>query len=250
MNSTNNDKKEWFNEWFDSPYYHILYENRDNNEAKIFIKNLADYFGFKKGEKVLDLACGKGRHSVNLNKLGLDVIGLDLSGHNIAFAKQFENRSLHFFKHDMREPYDVCCFEYVLNLFTSFGYFDTSEENEKAVIAAEMALKPGGHFLIDFLNPYKVIHHLIPEEIKTAGGIGFHLKRYVKDGYIIKDIRFEDKGRQYHFREKVKAIRRVEFLEYFKMAHLDLIDIFGNYELDSYVKDVSERMIFVLNKNS
>lgn len=250
MNSTNNGKKEWFKEWFDSPYYHILYENRDNNEVKIFINNLADYFGFKKGEKVLDLACGKGRYSVYLNKLGLNVIGLDLSAHNIAFANQFENRSLHFFKHDMREPYDVCCFEYVLNLFTSFGYFDTSEENEKAVCAAARALKPGGQFMIDFLNPYKVIHHLIPEGIKTARGIVFKLRRYVKDGYIIKDIRFEDKGRQYHFREKVKAIRRVEFLKYFKSAHLDLVDIFGNYELNPYEKGESERMIFVLNKNS
>ncbi len=250
MNSADKNKKEWFNEWFDTPYYHILYENRDNNEAKIFIDNLAAYFGFKNGEKVLDLACGKGRHSVYLNKLGLNVIGLDLSDRNIAFAKQFENISLHFFKHDMREPYDVCCFEYVVNLFTSFGYFDTSEENEKAVYVAATALRPEGHLLIDFLNPYKVIHHLIPENIKTAGGIKFKLRRDVKDGYIIKDIRFEDEGRQYHFKEKVKAIRRVEFLEYFKKADLDLEDLFGDYELNPYDKDKSERMIFVLKKNS
>ncbi len=81
-------------------------------------------------------------------------------------------------------------------MFTSFGYFDSEKENEKVVCAAAEALKPGGHLLIDFLNPYTVVHNLVPCEEKTVEGIYFRINRFLSaDNYIIKDIRFEDKGK-------------------------------------------------------
>ena len=82
---------DWFKAWFNTPYYHTLYKNRDNSEAKAFIENMIDYLHLEKGAKVMDLACGKGRHSITLNENGLDVVGLDLSDESIAYAKQFEN---------------------------------------------------------------------------------------------------------------------------------------------------------------
>lgn len=240
--------KEWFGQWFDSPYYHLLYKNRDHNDARFFIDRLISYFNFKKEDRILDLACGKGRHAIYLNSKGFDVVGLDLSCRNIEFARSFENDRLHFDVHDMRFPWYGDKFDYTLNLFTSFGYFETPGENQQSIHAIANGLKKGGKLLIDFLNPYTVIHNLVPDEVKSVGGIDFHIKKYLEGEYIVKDIRFQDMGQTFHFQEKVKAIRRIRFMEYFENAALELIDLFGDYELNPYFAEKSERLIFVLRK--
>lgn len=245
----NSEPKEWFGEWFDSPYYHILYQHRDHEEAEAFIDHLYDYFSFTPEDEVMDLACGKGRHSIYLNKKGLKVTGVDLSPQNIEAANKQANERLHFHVHDMREVFREEDFDYVLNLFTSFGYFETEKENQQAIDAAAAALRPGGQFLIDFLNPYVVVHNMRPEEVKVLDGIEFHLSKQLdKDNYIVKDIRFKDKGKTYHFQERVKAIRRMEFLEYFRHAGLLVEDCFGDYKLNAYEAGESDRMIFVCRK--
>lgn len=240
--------KEWFGTWFDSPYYHILYKHRDHQEAKAFIDNLISYFQLRPEDKILDLACGKGRHAIYLNKKGYQVVGLDLSQKNVLFAKRFENDRLKFHVHDMRFPWKKEQFDYTLNLFTSFGYFETPGENQQAINAIADSLKKDGKLLIDFLNPYTVINNLIPDETKTVNGIAFHIKKYVDGGYLVKDIQFHDNDKDYHYQEKVKVIRRKRFLEYFKNAELEVVDIFGDYDLNPYFADTSERMIFVLSK--
>ena len=118
----------WFQSWFDTPYYHILYKHRDFKEAEDFIKNLVSYLNIDTDDSILDLACGKGRHSIFLNTLGYNVTGLDLSKNNIEHAKVHESNSLFFEVHDMRNTYGTQ-FEVVLNLFTSFGYFDNKNDN-------------------------------------------------------------------------------------------------------------------------
>ncbi len=241
-------KIEWVGEWFGSPYYHILYKNRDSNEARLFLDNLIDYLNIQKEDKILDLACGKGRHAIYLNQKGLDVTGFDICQENIQEARENENEKLHFHVHDMQFIFRKNYFNYIFNFFTSFGYFDSKMENESVVKAAADGLVKGGKLLIDFLNPYTVIHHLAPEEIKEINGIRFHITKKIDDGMIVKDIKFSDKGRDYHFYEKVKTIRRVEFLEYFKNTGLDVIEIFGDYELNPYVAEESDRMIFLLKK--
>lgn len=242
-------KREWFGEWFDSPYYHILYKHRDYEEAQQFLDNLVRYLHITPEHKVLDLACGKGRHSIYLNRKGFDVVGADLSEQNIAHARQYENERLHFLIHDMRHVLAENEFDFILNMFTSFGYFDSDEENKEAVVAAAKALKRGGRLVIDFLNPYAVIHNLVPCEEKHIEGIDFKITRNLSnDGYIEKDIEFRDNGHQYQYQERVKAIRRIEFLDYFRRADLKLVDVFGDYDLNPYDKEKSDRMIFVAEK--
>ena len=234
----------WYASWFDTPFYHILYKDRDHNEAESFMTNLTEYLNIPEGGAILDLACGKGRHSVFLNSLGYNVIGADLSENSITHAKQFENETLHFDVHDMSEPYNKK-FDAVFNLFTSFGYFDKDENNLNTIKAIKSDLNDYGFGVIDFMNTEYVIDHLVSENIKTVDNIDFHQKRYVEDGYIVKDISFNHKNEAYAFQERVRAFTIADFENLFKNAEVDLISIFGDYQLNPFNSKTSERLIMI-----
>ena len=234
----------WFSSWFDTPYYHILYKNRGDEEAQEFMQNLVNFLKLPQGASILDLACGKGRHSVYLNKLGYNVTGVDLSANSIAYAKQFENECLRFRTHCMCKPVGEK-FDAVFNLFTSLGYFDDERENRESIVAIKDEIKEGGWGVIDFMNVKKVINNLVPFEIKTVKGIDFHISRRVQDGFILKDIEFEDKGEDYAYTEKVKALTLQKFLFYFEKAEIELVNTFGSYQLNPYDEENSDRLILV-----
>lgn len=117
-------QKEWFSSWFDTPYYHTLYKNRDYEEASLFIDNVSNFLKLKQSTVCWDLCCGKGRHSIYLNKKGFRVIGTDLSEQSICEANESANETLEFYQHDMRKLFRTNYFDVVFNLFTSFGYFE------------------------------------------------------------------------------------------------------------------------------
>ncbi|MFN0049885.1 MAG: class I SAM-dependent methyltransferase [Cytophagales bacterium] len=242
--------KTWFASWFDSEYYHILYKNRDDSEARTFILNLVNKFRIESKNKVLDLACGKGRHSIFLNSLGMDVTGVDLSENSIQFAKQFENERLKFEVHDMREPFAKNSFDFVLNLFTSFGYFENDEDNLKTILAVVQNMKADGIFLIDFFNAHKILANLVSSEIKTIDGIAFEIHKRIENGYIFKQIAFSDQGKDYSFTEKVQYFSRSDFEILFEKAGLEIVDCFGNYNLESFDEHNSERLILACKKLS
>jgi len=234
----------WFASWFDTPYYHILYKDRDYEEAQLFMDNLTNYLNLPEDAKILDLACGKGRHSIYLNQLGYDVTGADLSENSVAIAKQHSNDTLHFEVHDMREPFEQK-FDAIFNLFTSFGYFENESDNIKTLKAICESLSEYGFGVIDFMNVKHVIENIVPAETKTVEGIDFHIKRYVIDDYIYKEIDFEDKGEQFHFVEKVKALTLQDFEAMMEDAGIYLLDTFGDYKLRKFFKNESERLIMI-----
>ncbi|WP_431244856.1 class I SAM-dependent methyltransferase [Flavobacterium sp. P21] len=234
----------WFTSWFDTPYYHILYKDRNYREAQIFMDNLTHYLNLPEKAKVLDLACGKGRHSIYLNQLGYNVLGADLSENSIAEASKNSNENLHFKVHDMREPFEEK-FDAIFNLFTSFGYFESDDDNLTTLKAIKESLSEYGFAVIDFMNVTQVIETLVPEEVKTVDGIDFHIKRYVEDGHIFKEIDFEDQGRKFHFTEKVKALTLKDFQDLMDEAGIYLLDIFGDYKLKKFHKTESERLIMI-----
>lgn len=238
------DNQNWYSSWFDTPYYHILYKDRNYREAQVFMDNLTHYLNLPEKAKVLDLACGKGRHSIYLNQLGYDVLGADLSENSIAEASKNSNETLHFKVHDMREPFEEK-FDAIFNLFTSFGYFESDEDNLTTLKAIKESLSEYGFAVIDFMNVHNVIENLVPEEVKTVDEIDFHIKRYVEDGHIFKEIDFEDQGRKYHFTEKVKALTLKDFQDLMDEAGIFLLDIFGDYKLKKFHKTESERLIMI-----
>ncbi|MBE99026.1 class I SAM-dependent methyltransferase [Flavobacterium coralii] len=239
-----NENCNWFASWFDTPYYHILYKDRDYTEARLFMDNLTNYLNLPEDAKILDLACGKGRHSIYLNQLGYDVTGADLSENSIKEASKFSNEKLHFKVHDMREPLDEK-FDAIFNLFTSFGYFENDEDNLTTLKAICKSLNEYGLAVIDFMNVHHVIDNLVPEEVKTVDGIAFNIKRYVEENHIIKEIAFEDKGKQFCFKEKVKALTLEDFEAMMEEAGIYLLDVFGDYKLRKFYKNESERLIMI-----
>ena len=234
----------WFASWFDTRFYHILYSDRDALEAELFMNNLTNYLNLPEHGTILDLACGKGRHSRYLNNIGYNVTGIDLSVNSIAYAKQFENSTLRFEVHDMCRPYPKR-FDAVFNLFTSFGYFENDAHNLNTIAAIKANLNESGFGVIDFMNVEHVIANLVPEDHKTVEGITFHQKRYVKDGYILKDINFKANNSAYHFTERVKAFTLKDFEQLFEAAGVNLLDIFGDYNLKKFDAKTSQRLIMI-----
>lgn len=240
---SSDNTQNWFASWFDTPYYHILYKDRDYEEAQLFMDNITEYLNLPDDAKILDLACGKGRHSIYLSKLGYDVTGADLSANSIAEASKHANEKLHFVVHDMREPMNEK-FDAIFNLFTSFGYFDDDNDNIRTLKAICASLSEYGFGVIDFMNVNRVIKNLVPEETKTVDGIDFHIKRYYLDDHIYKEIRFQDNGKDFKFVEKVKALTLADFEQMMEEAGIHLLDVFGDYKLRKYNAD-SERLIMM-----
>ncbi|MAZ72566.1 MAG: SAM-dependent methyltransferase [Flavobacteriaceae bacterium] len=237
---------DWYASWFDTPYYHILYKDRDNAEANSFMDRLTQFLQLEENDTILDLACGKGRHAISLSQKGFQVTGVDLSPSSIAFAKQFESERLKFRVHDMCLPYPQR-FNAVFNLFTSFGYFENEDDNLRTIKAIKKELKANGHGVIDFMNSEYVIKNLVPAEVKEVEGITFHIKRYVSEGYIFKEIKFQHNDIPFSYTERVKALRLADFKEYFEKAGLKTAHCFGDYHLNEYDEATSDRLILIFN---
>ena len=239
---------EWFSDWFDSKYYHILYKNRDYKEAQDFLGRLMSHLKFPGKSKILDLACGKGRHSVYLNGLGYEVVGLDLSKNSIAEANLTQEQNLRFDVHDMRFPFPYAPYDLILNLFTSFGYFNNKEEDIKTLTNITNALTPDGIFVMDFLNIRYIENNIVTQEEKLVDGIYFKLKRFIKSGSLYKTISFKADGKEFYFQERVDALKYFMFEEYFETVGLEIVEVFGDYALNTFDIDTSKRVIFITKK--
>lgn len=237
--------KEWFADWFDTSYYHTLYKNRDLSEAKQFIQRLVEYLPLRKEDHVLDLACGKGRHAVTLSECGFSVLGVDLSPNSISEAREFENDSLKFAVHDMRETIEGEKFDGVFNLFTSFGYFDSIEENQKAVDSIGKMLNPNGILVIDFMNAHKVVANLVQSETKIVDGISFNIERTFDGTHIFKQISFQADGQEFSFTERVQALTLSDFSSLLDAANFKILDSFGDFDLRSFEETTSDRLIII-----
>lgn len=235
---------DWFASWFDTAYYHILYKDRNDEDAQFFMRNITDFLKLEKCKHIVDLPCGKGRHSVYLNSLGYKVTGGDLSKNSINFAKNFENDSLNFEVWDMRKPYQNK-YDAIFNLFTSFGYFNEDTDDILVLENMKNGLNKNGVLVLDFLNVEKVKSNLVPFEIKSVDGIDFTIKREIKDGFILKHISFFSENKQHSYTERVKFLDIDKMRSYFKEVNLQITNIFGDYSLKKFNKATSDRLILV-----
>ena len=240
----------WYKDWFNSPFYHKLYFERDEKEADAFISKLIDHLEPLPGSYMLDVACGRGRHSRILAKKGFVVTGIDISFDSIAFAKKFENESLEFYQHDMRLPFRVNYYNYVFNFFTSFGYFKTRREHDDAIRTIANGLRPNGVFVIDYLNVHFSEDHLIYNEEKTINGTSYEIHRWHDETHFYKKMIIHDPLLLHpvDFTEKVSKFSFGDFNDMLSYHGLQVQEIFGDYQLGSYDVRTKPRLIIVAKK--
>ena len=238
----------WIQDWFGSDHYSVLYKHRDDAEAKRLIGNLTTLLGIPSGSCVMDCGCGKGRHSIQMQEKGFQVTGLDISEKSISCAKKYEGRNLTFYSHDLRNLFRINYYEAALCLFTSFGYFENDAENNKVVKSIGSALKKNGWFVLDFMNAEKEIKELIPEQICRAGNFTYKMKRGIENGCIVKEIIVTEDGKEHSFRERVKAYKRKDLENFFVRNGLEVVHLLGDYDLNPFDVNTSERMILIGKK--
>ena len=239
----------WFENWFSSPYYRVLYQHRDELEAEEFIHSLLKYLQPLAGSKMVDIACGEGRYSKVLAEHGYEVTGIDLSLPSIEKAKGEEDENLHFYVHDMRFPFYINYFDYAFNFFTSFGYFVKERDNQMAAKSFAAGLKKDGILVIDYLNKDQVLANLVADETVHKGSYTFKINRRLENNKILKDIRFKDaEGHERHYVESVAAFGLSDFVKIFRNAGLQLVGTFGNYKLGAFDALESPRLIMIFKK--
>lgn len=238
----------WYRNWFDSHYYHLLYGERDGSEAGHLIRNLLHLLMPASDAVFMDLACGKGRHAFDLAAYGYEVYGLDLSKSSIAEASKMASERLHFFEHDMRLPFRASHFDFILNLFTSFGYFDQAEDHIKTLRGVYEDLKPGGVFIQDYLNEAAVRACLKPFEEKEVNGISFKIEKHIQNKQIIKTIHISDAGEEYTFQEKVNLFSKDDFMDLYSQCGLQLQEVYGDYDLNPFDTLTSPRLLLISKK--
>ena len=240
----------WYKDWFNSPFYHKLYFERDEKEAAVFISKLIDHLKPKAGSYMLDVACGRGRHCRTLAEKGFRVTGIDISFDSIAFAKQFEKDNLSFYVHDMRLPFWVNYFDHAFNFFTSFGYFKTRREHDDAIRTIAKSLRPGGIFVIDYLNVHYAEEHLVHNETKQIGDTLYDIHRWDDETHFYKKITVTDPSLSQPFEniEKVAKFSSGDFTEMLAFQGLQVQEVFGDYQFNKYDLRKTPRLILIAIK--
>ncbi len=240
----------WYKDWFSSPFYHKLYFERDEKEAEAFIRKLIEYLHPKPGSRMLDVACGKGRHSKNLAAMGFDVTGIDISFSSITWAKQFEKENLDFYVHDMRLPFRGNYYDYAFNFFTSFGYFKTRREHDDAIRTIAKSLHPQGIFVIDYLNVHYSEDHLRRNEVKEIDNTKYEIHRWDDEDHFYKKITVTDPllPKPFENIERVAKFSLGDFTEMLAYQDLQVQEVFGDYTFASYDVRKTPRLIIVAAK--
>lgn len=236
---------DWYKESFGEDYL-LVYQHRSKEQAKQEVDQLIGWLDLKPQERILDLCCGSGRHTIALAKAGFNAIGFDLSEVLLNHAlRDSQELPIYFVHGDMRRlPFVENSFHVVLNLFTSFGYFDQNESNRSVLKEISRVLKPNGRFCIDFLNASYVRKNLIPESKRKIGETMVHEVREIKDDFVTKTLRVVDPNRERVYYERVKLYSKLEMLDMLGQVGLEVQQIFGNFTGQPYSED-SERMILI-----
>jgi 2-polyprenyl-3-methyl-5-hydroxy-6-metoxy-1,4-benzoquinol methylase len=240
----------WFKDWFNSPYYHQLYFNRDEKEAAAFIDKLIDHLQPPAGATMLDVACGKGRHSIHLAEKGFDVTGIDLSEESIDEALKSQTDQLHFYRHDMRLPFWINYFDYAFNFFTSFGYFTTRREHDNAIRTIAQSIKHDGTFVLDYLNTHYSEDHLIHQFEKEIDGVNYFITKWFDETHFYKKIQVEDEAlsEPLIYTEKVAKFSLGDFTDMLAYQGLQIQEVFGDYNFADYNVKKSPRLIIIAKK--
>jgi SAM-dependent methyltransferase len=240
--------KEWFASWFDSPFYRELYAHRSGEEARAFILRLIEKMNLPERASVLDVCCGNGRHSAVFSEKLYKVVGIDLSEKSLEEAKARNLSNAQFYSADARSFELHERFDCVLNLFTSFGYFETTGEHIEMLQCIYEHLNEEGVFVFDFFNANKVRAQGEENRQVKKDGSDFHILKEIKDNRIIKHIRIQKDSSRLDFEESVALFSPTEIEEMFEAIGFKNIQKYGDYDLGNFDSDESDRLIIICSK--
>lgn len=242
---------EWFKDWFDTDEYLYVYRNRNEEDAGKLVNLILNNISLADKAKVLDLACGTGRHSILFAEKGYDVTSVDLSKNllQIARCSAYEaNVKINFIRSDLRQ-FSICTkFDLVLNLYTSFGYFDNDAENFGIINTAYNQLNRAGYFVLDFLNCLYVEKNIVSESECSVPGGKIIQHRRISGGRIKKKIIIEKDGIKKEFSESVRMYCRDELFNAISCAGFRIQKYFGSYNGKDFDLENSPRIIIIAQK--
>lgn len=243
----------WFEDWFNSPLYEKLYAYRNVDEAKQLAALIEQEIPVSDYPEILDLGCGRGRHSITLAKLGYQVTGIDLSPEAIKKARYIAKTegltNVTFKVDDMRNSLNRT-FDAVVNLFTTFGYFLDDEENINVLRNVHSMLKNEGVFFIDYLNAESVKNNIVPDDKGSYGNLTYTIERKIEEGMVYKTIHFSGKELEepIEYQERVKLYSLPWFEKIFSELGLTLKTVYGDYKGENFTPQKSPRLIMVAQK--
>ncbi|ABB23873.1 class I SAM-dependent methyltransferase [Pelodictyon luteolum] len=248
---------EWFQDWFNHPFYLRIYSHRDRDEAARCVRSILRLTELERavpsGLDVLDIACGAGRHALELRKLGCRVTANDLSPYLLEQARieaAHQSLDILFTCRDMRRIDETAAYGLVVQLFTSFGYFDTPEDDRMVLKAVHRALVPGGWYALDLINPLHLERTLVPHSVRRSGDLEVEESRKIEGGRIWKDITItSDSGETVSFTESVQLFRPDTISGMLSEAGLNLQSISGSYNGEPFDPDHSLRLILLSRKD-
>ena len=251
----------WYRKAFGDSYLKI-YSHRNEEEAVEALHLIESVYQPLLAQprteslRILDLACGQGRYSRLLANLDHSVAGLDLSEELLASARSRLEKepvraggNLWFVRADKRLIPFCGSFDLVINMFTSFGYFHEDEENRKVLLSVACALRPGGRFLIDYLNRDRVIENLVEQDVHTQGELTVTQSRRISpDGLRVeKNIRMEGPRGSDSWSESVRLYSTREMEEMLTCSGLEVEKLIGSYRGEPFAHD-SARLILTGSK--
>ncbi len=242
---------EWYKDWFDTDEYLIVYRNRNEKEAGRLVDLILNNIRIKSASKVLDMACGTGRHSILFARRGFYVTAIDLSKNLLSIACQAaaeENLKINFIRSDVRHFTLTNDYSLVVNLFTSFGYFENDEENFLLIKNAYEHLTSGGYFVIDFLNRNFVESNLVPETNVEYRDRFISQKRRIENDRVIKQISIRKNGIERIYHESVKLYSKDELSGFITSAGFRTQNNFGDYSGNNFDLNTSPRIIIIAHK--
>jgi SAM-dependent methyltransferase len=248
---------DWYQSFFGDEWLQLATQQFSPEVTSAQVDFILDKSGIQPGDRVLDLCCGHGRHSLELARRGYRVVGLDFNEPSLALARKSaaeQDLALEFIQADMRHIPYTAEFGLIVNLFTAFGYFEDQAQDQMVLDAAAAALKPGGGFLIDTIN-----HAWLMRRFEPRGW------RELPDGTLMFEKRQLDlltgrnnvawrflhpDGRQGEVRHSLRVYTLVELVDMLEAAGLSFKAVWGSFEEDEYGLDVNRMIVLTVRDNT
>lgn len=247
--------KEWFTEWFNHPLYLRVYSHRDEAEARTCLETIIHKTGLENitpsDIRVMDIACGAGRHALEFARLGFTTTANDLSPFLLECTRSQaarENISIECTRQDMRHISVENTYDLVVQLFSSFGYFKTKKEDLQVLRNVHRALKKDGRYILDLINPVYLKKNLNPSSSRTIDDLIVSEQRRIEADRVIKQITIRSPDNSVTFEESVRLYRIEIIGDMLASTGFEIKEIFGDYEGSAFDEQTSPRLLLFARK--